>query len=112
VAVPEGLEFRPGTSDLTAAGEAALAKVGALVDQFPPQRIRIVGHTDSEGLAADNLRLSRLRAESVRSYLVDRYGLDSARIQTDGFGETRPITSNATPEGRRANRRVEIFVRL
>ena len=109
--VPEGLDFRLGTSELTPAGEAALAKVGVLLAGYADGRARIVGHTDSEGAASDNERLSLQRAESVRRHLVARHGLDAERITTEGYGESQPVMSNRTPEGRRANRRVEIFIR-
>jgi outer membrane protein OmpA-like peptidoglycan-associated protein len=108
--VPAGLDFRPGTSDLTPSGVAALGKVAGLIQALPAGRIRIVGHTDSDGGADDNLRLSLQRAQSVRDQLVGEYRLAPQVIQTEGYGESRPITSNDTAEGRKANRRVEIYL--
>lgn len=71
--------------------------------------IEVSGHTDTVGEAAANLTLSRDRAQAVREYLIGR-GLDAARIQAQGYGETKPVASNLTPEGRAQNRRVEIRI--
>jgi outer membrane protein OmpA-like peptidoglycan-associated protein len=71
--------------------------------------ILIEGHTDSDGSNEYNLELSRLRAEAVRSALVAG-GLSPNRIETQGYGETRPIASNSSATGKAQNRRVEIVV--
>lgn len=71
--------------------------------------IEVSGHTDTVGEAADNLQLSENRAKAVREYLIDR-GLKSDRIQSRGYGETKPVASNLTDEGRAQNRRVEIRI--
>ncbi len=70
----------------------------------------IEGHTDSRGSATHNQKLSLERAQSVRDYLVSQ-GVDSSRITTVGRGESEPVASNQTPEGRANNRRVEIIIR-
>lgn len=72
--------------------------------------VRIVGHTDSTGSPAINNPLSQERADSVKSFLVDR-GVPAGRIETAGRGENEPLASNNTPEGQAKNRRVEIFLR-
>jgi len=64
------------------------------------------GHTDSEGSDEYNLDLSKRRAESVKKVLVDIFGIDAARISTDGYGESQPVATNETVEGRQENRRV------
>ena len=71
--------------------------------------IDVIGHTDSTGDEDYNMGLSVRRAEAVRDYLVSR-GIDSSIIDVSGLGETSPISSNATREGRAQNRRVEIHV--
>jgi outer membrane protein OmpA-like peptidoglycan-associated protein len=71
--------------------------------------IEIVGHTDDVGDDDYNLNLSLQRAEAVRDYLVSE-GVDASKIATVGMGESMPIASNSTPEGRAENRRVEILV--
>lgn len=85
-----------------------------LVDHLnkPPkvESIVIEGHTDSVGKSAYNLALSERRALNVRTFLVDRFGLNGAIIRTRGFGETQPIADNGNFQGRRLNRRVEFKV--
>jgi len=71
-------------------------------------RVRIEGHTDNVGNAEYNLQLSERRAESVKKYLVEHFGIDPARLETVGYGESRPIASNDTSWGRAQNRRVEL----
>ncbi len=75
--------------------------------QHPNLRIRIEGHTDSKGAADYNLRLSQARADAVKQYLVEVGRLDPSRFETQGFGETRPVATNATERGRALNRRIE-----
>lgn len=70
-------------------------------------KVEVEGHTDSRGSDAYNLKLSLRRAESVRSYLVGR-GIAEDRLSVKGYGESRPVADNGTPEGRFKNRRVEI----
>ena len=74
-----------------------------------PVNIMLVGHTDSTGPTEYNLGLSERRAKSVYQYLTGK-GVESSKLETYGFGETMPVATNATIEGRRKNRRVE-FVR-
>jgi OOP family OmpA-OmpF porin len=68
--------------------------------------IAIEGHTDSRGADAFNLELSKRRAKTVRAFLIVQ-GVSEGRLTADGFGESRPIASNDTQEGRNQNRRVE-----
>jgi len=72
--------------------------------------IVVEGHTDSIGTEQYNLRLSRRRADTVRRYLVD-HGIAASRITAEGFGESKPVASNDTADGRAQNRRVELHVR-
>lgn len=83
-----------------------LDTVAQVMRDFPDISVEIQGHTDSRGRDAHNLRLSQARAESVREYLV-RAGIAPERMTARGYGETQPIETNATAEGRAANRRVE-----
>ncbi len=86
-----------------------LDRVAALLAQRPGLTARVEGHTDSSGSAAINQDLSQQRAEAVMQALVAR-GVDAGRINATGYGADRPIASNATEAGRRANRRVEVYV--
>ncbi|MPN15035.1 putative lipoprotein YiaD [bioreactor metagenome] len=72
-------------------------------------QIKLQGHTDNIGNAKSNMILSNNRVESVKSFLVTK-GIDETRIQTKGFGQSQPIETNDTEEGRAKNRRVEFFI--
>jgi OmpA-OmpF porin, OOP family len=74
-------------------------------------KIKIIGHTDSDGDDAKNMDLSKRRAVSVKNELSKSFGIDASRIETDGKGETQPITTNDTPSNKALNRRVE-FIKL
>jgi len=74
--------------------------------------IELTGHTDSVGTEAINQKLSMSRAESVKQFLVEKCGFPSAKIKVFAFGATKPICSNATEEGKRCNRRIEVAFRM
>ena len=84
-----------------------LNAVAETMKEFPNTRFLIEGHTDSQGSDAYNMKLSKERAASVKDYLI-KQGLPANRLSSEGFGETRPVASNATAAGRQQNRRVEI----
>jgi len=79
-----------------------------VMEANPGLRVEIQGHTDSIGSHAYNMDLSQRRANAVKNYLVNQAGIASSRLTTVGYGETRPIATNATKEGRAKNRRVEL----
>jgi outer membrane protein OmpA-like peptidoglycan-associated protein len=83
--------------------------LSALKDQHE-RRVVVEGHTDSTGSDANNMILSQKRAESVRSYLISRGGLPDDQVQATGVGSSQPLQSDATAQGRAANRRVEIII--
>jgi OOP family OmpA-OmpF porin len=74
--------------------------------EYPNTKAIIEGHTDSVGSDAYNLRLSNDRSNSVRQYLIKEFGVDASRLTSKGYGESRPIATNDTDEGRQKNRRV------
>lgn len=76
--------------------------------QYNTHRVQIEGHTDSVGGDIANQRLSEKRAESIKSYLVQRFPIASERLVAKGYGESQPLTTNDTEEGRQRNRRVEV----
>ena len=84
-------------------------RVAGVLNRYPETLIRVEGHTDSVGSEGYNMDLSFRRANSVRDLLVQR-GVNISRIETVGFGETKPVATNATEAGRQLNRRVEIKV--
>ena len=89
---------------------AVLTKVQDAIRLFPGSRIRIEGHTDSYGTDEQNLELSMARADAVRQYLLANMQLDPGQVEAVGLGETRPIASNETSEGRARNRRIDLIV--
>ncbi len=104
------VQFASNKADLNPASLKTLKEIGVLLRQYPALTIRIEGHTDAQGIADDNLRLSQRRVDAVKAYLTDKQGLNADHIQAVGFGQTRPIASNKTKTGRSQNRRVEFKV--
>jgi OmpA-OmpF porin, OOP family len=88
--------------------EEVLREALRLMRENPSLRVVVVGHTDSIGTEAYNMKLSERRAEAVKNYLV-RQGIDASRIDTRGEGKLHPIADNKTAEGRAKNRRAEVF---
>ena len=89
------------------------ADIKALADfmsQYPQTTATVEGHTDSVGTDAYNQSLSEKRAGAVRDVLVNQYGVGGERLNSVGYGESRPVADNATEEGRAINRRVEAEV--
>lgn len=90
---------------------AVINQFGEALQNNPGLKIKITGHTDNDGNDADNLSLSQKRAAAVKTYITGNYAVAGSRIQTDGKGESQPIASNATADGKAKNRRVE-FIKL
>ena len=108
---PSAVLFERRSADLSPEGLAVLEKNRMDSKELLSSAvfIEIIGHTDDVGEDDYNMELSEQRAASVRDYLVSK-GLDSSKVVTTGMGETMPIASNNTPEGRAENRRVEILI--
>ncbi len=102
-----GLHFDSDSATIQADSKSLLDDIATSLKNFPDWRLRIVGHTDATADPQHNLHLSVDRALAIKAALVDR-GVDPQRLDASGLGESRPITSNATPEGRGLNRRVEL----
>ena len=87
-----------------------LQEVVQIMQDHPEiERVRVEGHTDSRGSDSYNMNLSKERAASVMAFLIDR-GIDSARLESEGYGETRPLDPREIPEAWEQNRRVVFFV--
>lgn len=104
------LTFENGSAKIVGDPRAALAEAAALITQYPETTVVIEGHTDDRGPARYNMKMSRQRAEAVAGVLINDLGIDAGRVKTEGFGETKPIATNATHEGRERNRRVVAIV--
>ncbi|WP_419534122.1 OmpA family protein [Endozoicomonas sp.] len=87
-------------------GVDQIAKMGEFLQRYPEARIRIEGHTDARGKAAYNEQLSVRRADIIRQQLIEKHGIDAERIDAVGMGESEPVATNDTVEGRQQNRRV------
>jgi outer membrane protein OmpA-like peptidoglycan-associated protein len=98
----DSYSLKPGAED-------NLSEIADILIKYPDFNIIVEGHTDNTGKENYNQWLSEKRAGAVADFLVGR-GLNPARIQVIGYGETRPVATNETPEGRQQNRRVELHV--
>jgi len=104
-----GILFDIDKAALRAEAKENLSKLAKILKKYPDTNILIEGHTDATGSEEHNLELSRARAQAVANYLAG-LGVDATRFTIMGYGESQPIASNETPEGRQANRRVEIAI--
>ena len=109
--VTYGIHFDTGSDVVRPESAPVLRQIAAYLESKPDVRLKITGHTDNVGSAASNLDLSKRRAAAVAGVLSKEFKLAAERFQTDGKGDTVPVTSNTKPEGRAMNRRVE-FTRL
>ncbi|WP_430404352.1 DUF5723 family protein [Fluviicola sp.] len=105
----ENLEFQSGKAIILATSFKSLDDLAALLIKKPEWKLQIAGHTDNKGDAKKNMTLSKNRAEAVKKYLASK-GVDATRLKAEWYGQTKPIATNATPEGRQKNRRVEMNV--
>ena len=109
-AVLDDLVFETGSSSLGPGPFPSLVDLAAILTASPSLRIALVGHTDNKGSLQGNLNLSRRRADSVASRLIEEYSIPTSRIAADGVGFLAPRASNQTEEGRSSNRRVEVVI--
>ncbi|MEJ2522071.1 MAG: OmpA family protein [Gammaproteobacteria bacterium] len=105
----DALEFETDSARIAATSNRQLDAVAMVLNAYPAASVLVEGHTDNTGDADTNARLSTDRAQAVKQALVDR-GVEAGRIVAVGSGSSQPIASNDTPEGRAANRRVELVV--
>ena len=101
--------FDAGRTELKASANRTILKLVQFLQINPRRNIRIEGYTDNRGVSAENLDLSRARAQAVADVLVD-LGIDARRMQVKGYGEAHPLAENASAKGRAQNRRVEILI--
>ncbi len=103
--------FATNKDELLAGSHGVIDEIGAVLVKWPDAKVEIGGHTDSQGSAEYNQKLSEKRAAAVRAYLVSKYPeLDTKKLTAKGYGETVPVADNATKGGRAQNRRVEFTV--
>jgi OOP family OmpA-OmpF porin len=110
IVILEQVKFKTGSAKILPASDSILQAVKKVLDDHTEiQRVRVEGHTDNRGGAAMNKKLSTDRAASVVKWLVS-HGIDKKRLVSQGFGQDRPIDTNATDAGRQNNRRVEFHI--
>jgi len=109
VTLPGNIYFDVNKSNVKPSMQARLTEIARALATVPNQRVLVEGHTDSDGTSEYNLKLSALRAQSVRSALVGG-GVSPDRVEAQGYGETRPVAPNTTASGKAQNRRVELVL--
>lgn len=110
VTIDLALNFDTNSADLRPEHATEIQPAVDFLLRYPNAMAVIEGHTDSAGAADYNLKLSERRAGAVRAYLAEQKGIDAERLSSVGYGESRPVTSNETREGRQANRRVSVVI--
>lgn len=110
VTMPEGILFDIDSASIRAGLQGDLRALAANLNQYPSTDVEVVGHTDNTGSAGYNQDLSTRRAQGVAGVLLEA-GVAPARVRSFGRGESAPIATNLTPEGRQQNRRVEVIIR-
>ncbi len=106
------VEFESGSATLTPKGRGVLDEMVTALKTLPAGRkVQVIGHTDSQGGRDANIALSAARADTVKAYLVGKQ-IPDTMLETSGAGPDRPVASNATPDGRARNRRIEFRVSL
>jgi OOP family OmpA-OmpF porin len=106
-----GILFDVNSDKIKPVSYGVLKEIATTLKENPDVKVKIIGHTDSDGDDAKNMDLSKRRAASVRIILASEFEIDASRMETDGAGETKPVGDNKTSEGKAQNRRVE-FVKL
>ena len=106
-----GILFDVNSANIKAESYGTLKQIAQVLQDNAEVKIKIIGHTDSDGDDAANLSLSKQRADAVKASLTKEFGIDESRMQSDGKGETQPAAPNTTLEGKAQNRRVE-FIKI
>jgi OOP family OmpA-OmpF porin len=110
IRVDEKIHFEIGSAEISTDSDSLLTEIAEVMNGNPHVRkVRIEGHTDNQGAAPYNLDLSRRRARAVRERLIAN-GVEAGRLESEGFGLSRPVETNDTDAGRAANRRVEFNI--
>lgn len=104
-----GITFDSGSDKIKPESYAVLKEIAGILKDNAAVKVKIIGHTDSDGNDASNLTLSKKRAEAVKNSLSNEFSIDASRMTTDGKGESEPAVKNDTPQGKAANRRVEFI---
>lgn len=104
------VEYDTNSTEISPRFTSEIAKVGDYMKKYPTTTALIEGHTDNVGGFDLNMKLSQKRAENVVNYLVTNFGIERSRLTAKGYGYTRRIAYNNTPEGRQKNRRINAII--
>jgi OOP family OmpA-OmpF porin len=104
------VEFDTDKADIRPKYHDEIARVGDFMKKYSETTAVIEGHTDNMGGKAYNERLSQRRADAVRKYLIDKFGIAASRLTAKGYGFAKPVADNKTAEGRQKNRRIEASI--
>ncbi len=113
ISISNDLFFRPGQARVKTEGRGNLGRMAGLINKYPSIKVNVIGNTDNSKVArgfTDNLELSTLRAANVVRILTDDYGVSPNRILAAGKGDSAPLASNETADGKRQNRRLDFIV--
>ena len=105
----KGISFKTGKADIAKSSYPVLDAAMKVIQDYPSLRLKIEGHTDNVGKSEKNQTLSEARAEAVKAYFVGK-GIEEKRLETVGYGDTKPKVSNKAEKGRAVNRRIEFTV--
>lgn len=104
------IEFDSNSTEIRPQYHSEIATIGEYMKKYPTTTALVEGHTDNVGSKEVNMRISRQRAENVVNYLVDTMGIERSRLSAAGYGESRRVAYNTTPEGRQKNRRITVIL--
>lgn len=107
--VTTGIQFNVNSDAIKPESGAVLREIATVLQENPSVRIKIIGHTDSDGDAESNLILSQKRADAVKNALINFYGINTTRIEIEGKGESQPLNNNINESEKASNRRVEFI---
>ena len=110
VSITLKIEFETAKADIQSRYQSEVKKLADFMIKYPTTTVEIGGHTDNVGKEAMNVGLSLRRADSVKKYLVDKFGIDASRVSVKGYGYSKPVGDNSTASGRQQNRRIEAVI--
>lgn len=108
--VLEGLNFKPNKAELIEGTYYSLENAAKIMKDYPDIKVMIAGHAANIGQPGFEMQLSQDRANTIKDFMVTRYGIEPTRIETRGYGSTMPIADNSTEAGKKQNRRIEFIV--
>jgi len=109
--VTHGILFDVNSANIKPESYGTMKEIAGVLKDNADVKVKIIGHTDSDGDDKSNMELSKRRAAAVKDFLAKEFSIDATRMETDGMGESKPVDKNTTPEGKANNRRVE-FVKI